>query len=138
MPISNTEPWKVYPLVGIGPIKLGESSESSIAKLGSDYREVRRWSSSENVTLDFSTQLVHVTVDGQGTVVGVSVFRPRLVYVGSVQVLGKDFVSTASELTGAGIDTEINDVGLVCKEFGIGLVEVEGMIDGVEMWQKQS
>lgn len=101
--------------------------------LGEQYEAYKRFPDCEDVTLAFGSQHVSLAVDPKGTVVGLSVYRPRVVVLNGVSLLDEETSFVAEALRAAGVNPEIVDAGLWCKSEGIMLVDVDGRIDGVEL-----
>ncbi|QDV53187.1 hypothetical protein [Gimesia fumaroli] len=72
-------------------------------------------------------------MDSQNRIIHISVFRPREVRLGEIQLLNRALQQVTVELNGTNDLFEQVDVGLENEELGIVLVEVDGMIDGVEV-----
>ena len=118
-----------------GPLKIGTSVEDVRRVLGDEFERFRRvGGESTQDTLAFDGQAVHVVLDMSGdTVAGLAVYRPNCVHLAGVQLLGQRIAELQKNLSTLGLDFELCDAGLRNSAIAVCLVEVEGVIDGVQI-----
>ncbi len=120
-------------LIG-GPVQLGMPLEDVKCVLGKKYDSFRRTHDATNEILAFVAQGIHVVVDGDGTsVAGVIVFSPNSVWLADVQLLHQPISSLQETLVTRGFAFEYDDVGLWNPEVNACLIDVDGLVDGVQI-----
>jgi hypothetical protein len=124
--------WIVKPHESVGPIRLGTHPSEYDSILNGPPGSFQRTPGSCE-TLAFDADLLHLELGPSGKIVGVIVFRPREVFLSGVQLLGRGIGEVQEDLLNAGIPVSPSEVGLACEDLGIILVEVDGIIDGVEV-----
>lgn len=125
--------WKIKPSKSIGPISFGMSKQSLMAVLTGEFETFRKTGDSREDTLAFDSDFVHVTVDDNELIKQISVFRGREVFLGGIQLLGRNVESLLVDLDELDLRFESFNGGLWCESAKIVLVEVDGEVDGIEM-----
>ncbi|MCO4781468.1 MAG: hypothetical protein KC646_04035 [Candidatus Cloacimonetes bacterium] len=82
----------------------------------------------------FDNNDFHVILSDLGEVIQISVYRPNKVILKGIQLLNKDLIELKKELDSSNLDFNLSDVGLYSDLLNIGLIEVDGMVDGVELY----
>lgn len=124
--------WSVEPKKSVGTIRLGARPSECHSFPTGPSQSFRRTPDSPE-TLAFDGDLLHVELDSSGRISAVTVFRPRELFLVGIQLLGLDTDSVTEALLAAGIAVSRVDAGLWNEELGIVLIEVDGIIDGVEV-----
>ena len=124
--------WTIMPRQSVGPLRLGQTPADYDDLLTGGFQIFKRFPDSEEIYA-YDKDQVHLTVDSQNRIIHISVFRPREVRLGEIQLLNRALQQVTSELNGTNDFFEQVDVGLENAELGIVLVEVDGVIDGVEV-----
>jgi hypothetical protein len=125
---------KLVPLTSVGEIRFDMHPREYESLLGKPNGVFRRTPDSTDQIYTFAGELVHLTVDPYDQVTMISVFRPLMVELGGVQVLGRELKRVAEDLSRTTYRFEPRDVGLWCPEAAVGLVELNDLVDGVEMY----
>jgi len=133
MPTSEHCAWEIDPAGAVGPLRLGMEEHEYKSVLASEPRMFRRTKDSTEVTLAFNQELVHLTIDANNRVNGISLFRPREALLHGVQVLGRPLEEVDADLIRRGFPLRRVDTGLSDENDRISLIEVDGIIDGVEV-----
>jgi len=76
---------------------------------------------------------IHLAVDSERRVVRISVFSPNRVTLAGIELLGRKVAEVAKQSRVVGLSCEAVDAGLWYPSAGVLLVEVEGVVDGVEV-----
>jgi hypothetical protein len=76
---------------------------------------------------------MHITLSSNETVETISIFRPNEAFLNEVQVLSKDIDVLNDELSLRGLNFIRVDAGLWSEGMNILLIDVDGMVDGVEI-----
>jgi hypothetical protein len=108
------------------------TEKAYLSVLLSEPKAFRRTSDSNQSILAFNDDFVHLYLDDSGSVTKISVFRPRKVSFVGVQLLNRPLEEVGIDLVNAGQHFVEVDVGLWNEQDKILLVEVDGMVDGVE------
>lgn len=116
----------------MGPLRLGMTVEDCKFFFGSPSDLFRRTEDSPEQILAYDDLFLHVTINSKKTVVEISAFQPRKVFLSGIQLLGRPLPEVKKDLSLCMPIQEI-DVGLYCKDAGVVLVEVDNIIDGVEL-----
>lgn len=127
--------WNVDDSGLVGPIDFGTELSSVKAIIGEPTDQFKRTPDSDDIVYAYDNAGVHLNVGGDGKLSQLIVFPDNVVFIGTIQLLGKSIDNIYSELNDAGIVVEREDAGLWCENQRIFLVEVEGMVDGVEIYR---
>lgn len=125
--------WSIEPGVSVGPFSLGMKEEDYVARLGQVVDVFKRTPQSENDVIAYDDAGVHLSVDRDRRVRQISVFTPNEVCFFEIQLLGRNISDVAKDMSRMGLEFRVVDAGLWCAAANIMLVEVDGLIDGVEM-----
>lgn len=125
--------WEIKPKVSIGPIHLGMTKNEYTSVLGDNYDTFKRFEDDDDEVFAYDDIGVHLTVDSNNKVKQISVFQPKEVFWEGVQVLGRDIKLVSDELRSNGLNIQSVDAGIWNEEGAVLLVEVDGLVDGVEM-----
>lgn len=126
--------WEIKAHTRIGPLALGMTTDQAIAILGEEYDTFNRTEDAGESVYAFDSNGVHLTCDPEGVVRIVSVFRPNEVYYNRVQLVGRPVENVLNELNSNGITAAREDAGYWIGQAGVLIVEVEGFVDGVELY----
>ena len=124
--------WTLNPEGTVGPLQIGMTEKGYLSVLMSEPKAFRRTCDSNQTILAFNDDSVHLYLDDSGSVTKISVFRPRRVVFHEVQLLNRPLEEVGIDLARAGQHFVEVDVGLWNERDKILLVEVDGMVDGVE------
>ncbi|MFP4350039.1 MAG: hypothetical protein ACLFQY_17225 [Desulfococcaceae bacterium] len=127
--------WEINPKISIGPIYLGMTEDEYTSVLGRKDEVFRRFEGDDDEVIAYDDIGVHITVDPDKKVKHISVFQPNNVYWENVQLLGRDIKAVSGDLQSKGVKNQPVDVGIWNEDGDILLVEVDGLVDGVEMGQ---
>jgi hypothetical protein len=105
-----------------------------LAVLGDEYETFKRVPDSDDTIYAYDSNGVHLTCSSANVVKIVSVFRPNSASYRGVQLLGRPVQDVVNELNANGIGTEEEDTGFWIAEAGVLLVEVKGIVDGIELY----
>ncbi len=125
---------KLVPLTSVGEIRFDMHPREYEALLGKPNGVFRRTPDSTDQIYAFDAKLVHLTVDPQNHVTMISVFRPLEVELGGVQLIGRELKSVAEDLSRTTYRFEPRDFGLWCPEAAVGLVELDDLVYGIDMY----
>lgn len=128
--------WIIKSKESVGELRLGININEIAQILGSEYTKFKRVPEAEDTIFAFNEEGVHLTCDQEEKVKVISVFRPNEVTYSSIQLLSKPIEVVREELNHNGIKTEEEDAGLWVEEAGVLLVEVEGVVDGIELYKE--
>jgi len=127
------EHWEIEPNISVGPLLLGMRKEECEAVLGGAHDVFKRTGDSIKTIMVYESENLHITINEKGKAEEYSLFSPRKIMLKGVQVLGRSPEDVYSELVSTGIRLEKSDIGMWSEKIGVNLVEVEGIIDGVEI-----
>lgn len=125
--------WILNPSGSIGPLRIGMAEIDYITALQSKPELFRRSSNPDQNILDFDEDFVHLEILRYGTISKISVFRPREVSLSGVQILNNPLNTVGYELIKLGFNFVRVDAGLWNEANRILLVEVDGIVDGIEL-----
>ncbi len=128
--------WKIDDGELAGPINFGTELSSVKDKIGDPSDQFKRTPDSDDVVYAYDDKGVHLSISGDGKLSQLIVFPDNEVFIGTTQLLGKPIESIYSELNAAGVVVEREDAGLWCEKEKVFLVEIEGLIDGVEIYSE--
>lgn len=127
--------WEIKEFSGMGPLDLGMTTSQAVAVLGEKFDKFKRVPDAKETIYAYDPDLVHLTVDEQeDSVKVISAFRPREVFYKGVLLAGRPIQDVVAELEGLRIKAEQRDGGFWIAEAGVLLVEVDGFVDGVELY----
>lgn len=127
--------WTIKSKELVGQLRLGVNVNELAQILGSAYTKFKRVPEAEDTIFAFNEKGVHLTCDQEEKVKIISVFRPNKVIYSSIQLLGRQIEILREELNQSGINTKEEDAGLWLEEAGVLLVEVDGIVDGIELYK---
>lgn len=125
--------WIVQAKSAIGPLHIGASVAQIIGVVGQRTATFRRTPDSKYEIHAYDEDFVHLTCSIDGVIRGISVFRPKDVTYRGVKLLGRKVAEVVSDLRQVGVDTKATEVGYWVEAAGVMLVEVNGLVDGVEL-----
>lgn len=125
--------WAIAPGTSVGPLFLGMPEQDFVALLGPVGGVFRRTPESNEEVIAYDDAAVHLTVDATRHVRGISVFQPRQVSLAGVQLLGRGIADVARDTSTTPYHFEKVEAGFWCATANILLVEVDGVVDGVEV-----
>jgi|APSaa5957512622_1039677.scaffolds.fasta_scaffold64703_2 hypothetical protein len=128
--------WTVEARTAVGPLTIGMTAAQFADILGKEDKTFRRPPTSDDLIYVYDAELVHLTCNGDGAVKIISVFRPKEVFFSEVLLLGRDIEQVVSELKSKGIGAEKEDAGYWVDAAGVLLVEVDGTVDGIELYSE--
>ena len=125
--------WEIKPKVSIGPIRIGMTKNEFTSILGDNYDVFKRFEDDDDDVFAYDAKYVHLKIDSDNKIKQISVFRPKEVFWEGIQVLGRDIKIVSNELQSKGASIKLVDAGIWNEENAILLIEVEGIVDGIEM-----
>lgn len=125
--------WIVQAKSAIGPLCIGASIAQISGLVGQRTATFRRAPDSRYDIHAYDEDLVHLACSSDGVIRGISVFRPKDVTYRGVNLLGRKAAEVVSDLRQVGVDTKATEVGYWVEAAGVMLVEVNGLVDGVEL-----
>ncbi len=128
--------WVIKSKKSVGAICIGDNLHDLEDQLGNIYNTFKRVPNAEDTVFAFDQHGVHLTCGHDEKVKIISVFRPNKVSYSNIQLLGKQTEVVKKELLANGIFAEEEDAGLWVEEAGILLVDVDGNIDGIELYSE--
>lgn len=127
--------WKLENGELVGPINFDTELSSVKDLIGEPSDQFKRTPDSDDVVYAYDDNGIHLSIDSDGKTSQLIVFPDNEVFIGSTQLLGKPVDSIYSELNAVGVAVEREDAGLWCEKEKAFLVEVEGLVDGVEIYR---
>jgi hypothetical protein len=124
---------KIEPGKSVGPIAIGMRREQYEEIMGLSEDVFRRTPEDPNLVVAYDEKLMHLSVDERLTIKSITVFPPEKVELEGIQLLGRDFVEVEAELAQTVFGFSKVDAGLWSATAGIVIVEMDGMVDGVEI-----
>lgn len=122
--------WTIQPLMSVGPLALDSSRADLESVLGDDYTCFSR---GRNVVIAYDSHGLHIESDHDGKLRAITVFHPCHVSLNGIELLGRQVGDVKIELDEAGLSFEAVDTGLWSEQLLVMIIEVEGIIDGVEV-----
>ncbi|WP_146581217.1 hypothetical protein [Neorhodopirellula pilleata] len=102
--------------------------------LGGKFDTFKRVPGSTETIYAYDDEFVHLTFGEDGLLKIISIFRPRCVSYCGTQLLGRAILDVLSDLTENAIETQKEDGGYWIEQAGILLVEIKGLVDGIELY----
>lgn len=127
--------WRIEPGIAVGSLAFGMKREQILQILGKSYEDFKRTPESPDVVSAFDREGLHLVFGSNDTLKQVTIFTPNEVILGSTQLLGRALAAVRDDLGREVFCFEPVDAGLWCKEAGVLLIDVDGNIDGVEIYQ---
>lgn len=128
--------WAIKSKKSIGAICIGDKIHNLKEQLGNTYDTFKRVPDAEDTVFAFDQHSVHLTCGYDEKVKIISVFRPNKVSYSNIQLLGKQTEVVKKELLAIGVVVVEEDVGLWVEEAGILLVDIDGIVDGIELYSE--
>lgn len=126
-------PWRIQPLKSVGPVKLGVDFEELRDTLGGNYELFRRTAGCREVVAAFDSLGLHVNVDDRKKITCVTVFPPNDVTLCDVHLLDRPIAKVVGQLAGKEFAFNPVDSGYWNECSRILLIDVDGVVDGVEI-----
>lgn len=126
--------WTVEPKSAVGPLRLGMDESEFTRELGGNYEMFKRVPNDADIVYAYDDAHVHLTCGEDAVVKIISVFQPQKVSLFGVQFLGRPTTDVCLELEGNGVGAVEEDAGYWIESAGILLVDVDGVVDGMEMY----
>lgn len=128
--------WKIESKKSIGPFCL-EDKISNVRKLfGNEYEIFKRVPDDEDTIFAYDQYNIHITCGLDMKVKVISIFRPNEVEYRSIQLIGKQIYNVKEELRENGITLIEEDAGLWIEVAGILLIDINGIVDGIELYSE--
>ena len=128
--------WVIVSKKSVGPLRIGDYIHEMKVHLGNEYEVFKRVPDAKDTVFAFDQRGVHLTCGNEGIVKMISVFRPNKVSYSNIQLLDKQTENIKNELLANGILVIEEDVGLWIEQAGILLVDIDGIVDGVELYSE--
>lgn len=128
--------WVIKSKKSVGALCIGDKIHDVKEQLGNTYDTFKRVPDAEDTVFAFDQYGVHLTCGYDEKVKIISVFRPNKVSYSNIQLLGKQTEVVKKELLANGIVVIEEDVGLWVEEAGILLVDIDGIVDGIELYSE--
>lgn len=128
--------WVITPKKSVGSLCIGNKIQDLKEVLGDVYDAFKRVPEAEETVFAFDHQNVHLTCGQDERIKIISVFRPNEVSYLNIQLLGKQIEVVKNELYVKGIAIVEEDAGFWIEEAGILLVDIDGYVDGVELYSE--
>lgn len=126
--------WEIEAKSGMGPLKLGMTAAQANSVIGQSFRTFKRVPESTETIHAYDDACIHLTCSEDGVVKIISGFQPRKVSYAGIQLLGRAIQDVVAELDANDITSEKEDAGYWVSQAGILLVEVDGIVDGIELY----
>jgi len=130
--------WKIEPQKAIGPFGLGEKINEVKEHFGNGYEVFKRVPDADDTVLAYDQYSVHLTYGQDDRIKIITVFRPNEAEYKHTQLIGKLLENARKDLLDIGIVVVEVEAGLWVKEAGILFVEVDGIVDGIELYSDKS
>lgn len=127
--------WEIKEYSSAGPLALGTSEQQFLEILGVEHDTFKRVFAVTETVYAFDNEAIHLTCDETRTVKVISVFRPRELIYMDVQLLGRATAEVIGDLSAARVDCEKQDAGYWLPKAGLLLVDIEGFVDGIELYE---
>ena len=125
--------WNIKPGVSVGPLRLGMREDEYVKILGPISDVFRRTPESTEEIVAYDNAGVHLTVDEEQRVCQISVFPPNNVVLADINLLGRKTVVVVDDLSRTEFRFRAIDSGYWCESANILLVDVDGLVDGIEV-----
>lgn len=116
-----------------GLIRLDMTVEEVKNTLGAEGDAFERTSEAPSEIFAFDDHGIHTVIDRDRRVAGLIVFPPNRVWIARVQLLRQPTVEIGQKLREAGFAFESDEVGLWSGELRVALIDVDGLVDGVQI-----
>ena len=124
--------WEIVPRNNVGPITLGMHRDEVIKEISSEYSVFKRTPETEDV-LAFDKKNIHVTIGPRDRAIAISIFPPNEVLLTGSSVIGYPLAQVEEKLNLSGGYVEHSDVGLWCPYEQVMLIDIDGIVGGVEL-----
>lgn len=128
--------WKIDENGLVGPIDFDSEISELKPIIGEPTGRFKRTSESSDVIYAYDHVGIHLQIDSNNRICQIIVFPENEVFIANTQLLGKSINKVFSELNDFGVVVEREDAGLWCEAQKVLLVEVEGLVDGVEIYRE--
>lgn len=128
--------WEINSKKSVGPICIGDKIHNLKQKLSDTYDTFKRVPDAEDTVYAFDMHGVHLTCGDDEKVKIISVFRPNEVSYSNIQLISKQIEVVKKELIANGIAVFEEDAGLWVEEAGVLLVDINGNVDGIELYSE--
>jgi hypothetical protein len=128
--------WIIEPKTSVGPLRIGLTISEVKEELGDKYDTFKRLPDTEDTVFAFDLHGVHLTCGTDKRIRTISVFRPNAVLYSDIQLLGRRTEAVSNELTAVGIAVTDKDAGVWIEEAGVLLVDIDGNVDGLELYSE--
>jgi|GEM_PF-1197094 hypothetical protein len=128
--------WVIKPKKSVGSLCLGDKMRDVKEKLGTEYDTFKRVPNAEDTIFAFDQYGVHLTCGYDEKVKIISVFRPNKVEYENIQLLDRRIENVKEELIAIGIAVIEEESGLWVEEAGILLIDIDGTVDGIELYSE--
>ncbi len=127
--------WKIDDNGITGPIDFDMQIENVKSLLGEPTDSFKRTKDSNDVVIAYEDEGIHLNVNDEGILTQLTIFPDNEVFLGNIQLINKPIDSIYAEFQTLGIAVVREDSGLWCEEQKVFLVDVEGIVDGVEIYR---
>lgn len=128
--------WIIEARKAVGPLSIDDNIQELAQKLKVTYSKFKRLQEGEDIIFAFNSIDVHLTCNHSNRVKVISVFQPNKVTYCGIQLLGRKIERVTEQLRKQDIVTKEEDAGVWVEEAGVLLVEVDGIIDGIELYSE--
>jgi hypothetical protein len=129
--------WMISDKELTGPVDFDMQIETIKSHLGDPDDSFKRTPDSDDVIIAFDNFGIHVTVNKEGMINQLTIFPDNEVFIGDVQLINTQIDSIYEKITNLGVTIDREEAGLWCEKYKVFLVEVDGRVDGVEIYRDQ-
>jgi len=125
--------WTISESGLVGPVDFSTDAIGLRTVLGEPTATFKRTTFSDQLIYAYDNVGLHLALDAKGIVFQLIIFPPNEVNMGGVRLLGRAIEIVYRELIEAGIILAREEAGLWSEAHKVLLVEIEGVVDGVEL-----
>lgn len=131
--INMNETWEIVPNQSVGPLKLGMHIKEYRDMLGKETDSFKRVPDAKETVVAYDDFGLHLTQNCVDEIDVISIFQPNSVVLKDVLLLGRCMETVEKELCVQGVELERVDAGLFNQKLNILLINLNGIVDGVEV-----
>lgn len=118
----------------VGPIRYNVTKDELVELFGDNFYSFKRTPHDIETTLSYDEVGIQLAFNPAGKATEIFVFRPNLVTLDSVQLLGRDMQELTSELDKTKFVFEEDEAGIYCNHARLLIVDVDGFSDSIEIY----
>lgn len=128
--------WKINDEGLTGPIDFDMRIENVRTLLGEPNDSFRRTPDSDDLIVAYDEAGIQLNINDEGLLTQLTIFPDNEVFIGKIQLINKPINSIYTELQAIGVAVDHEDAGLWCEAQKVFLVDVGGVVDGIEIYRR--